>query len=74
MSKSYQQKSNELNDLSNYLNGQVKSAMWEGNAATKFKNEWGTHHKNMLQLKHLLDDLSKELDARGKLTATLDKR
>jgi WXG100 family type VII secretion target len=74
MSKSYAQKSKELHDLSNYLNGQVKGAMWEGNAATKFKNEWSMHHKNMQQLKELLDDLSKELKARGNLTATLDKR
>ena len=74
MSKSYAQKSKELNELSNFLNSQVKSAMWEGNAATKFKNEWSMHHKNMMALKDLLDSLSQELKARGNLTATLDRR
>lgn len=74
MSKSYAQKARELNELANFLNSQVRGAMWEGNAATKFKSEWGMHHRNMQQLEQLLNSLSQELRARGELTATLDRR
>jgi WXG100 family type VII secretion target len=57
----YHQKAQELRSLANYLQSQVSGAMWQGNAATKFRTEWATHKRNMQQLEHLLDQLSTEL-------------
>jgi WXG100 family type VII secretion target len=74
LSRSYQQKAREIHDVASFLDGQIRGAMWEGNAATKFRAEWSTHHKNLNNLEQLLNQLSQELKTRGELTATLDRR
>ena len=57
----YHQKARELSALAGYLQNQVSGAMWQGNAATKFRTEWATHKRNMAQLEQLLEQLSTEL-------------
>jgi WXG100 family type VII secretion target len=74
LSRSYQQKAQEIHELASFLDGQIRGAMWEGNAASKFRAEWSTHHRNLNSLEQLLTQLSSELKTRGELTATLDRR
>jgi WXG100 family type VII secretion target len=58
---SYQRKSQELEALKNFLQGQVAGAMWQGSAATNFRDEWNMHKQNMEKLKLRLEELSTEL-------------
>jgi uncharacterized protein YukE len=74
LGNSYNRKSNELDALKRFLEGQIKGAMWQGSAATNFKGEWDTHRANMEKLKLRLDELSKELKARAPIADQLNSR
>jgi WXG100 family type VII secretion target len=70
----YGKKSDELDALKRFLEGQITGAMWQGNAATNFRGEWKTHKSNMEKLKLRLDELSKELKARAPIADQLNTR
>jgi WXG100 family type VII secretion target len=74
LGSSYGKKSLELESLKKFLEGQIKSAMWQGNAATNFRSEWDTHKANMEKLKLRLDELSRELKARAPIAEQLNTR
>jgi WXG100 family type VII secretion target len=74
LGNSYGRKSNELEALKRFLDGQIKTAMWQGSAATNFRGEWDTHKANMEKLKLRLDELSRELKAKAPTADQLNTR
>ena len=74
LGNSYNRKSGELDALKRFLESQIKSAMWQGSAATNFHGEWDTHKANMEKLKLRLDELSKELKDRAPIADQLNTR
>ena len=74
LGSSYSKKSLELEALKKFLEGQIKSAMWQGSAATNFRGEWDTHKANMEKLKLRLDQLSQELKSRAPIADQLNTR
>jgi uncharacterized protein YukE len=74
LGSSYQRKSTELDALKRFLEGQIRGAMWNGNAATLFRSEWDMHRANMEKLKLRLDELSTELKGRAPIADRLNTR
>ena len=74
LGSSYSRKSLELDQLQKFLESQIKTAMWNGSAATNFKGEWDTHKANMVKLKTRLDELSRELKGRAPVADQLNSR
>lgn len=70
----YGKKATELDQLKKFLESQIKSAMWDGNAATKFKGEWDTHRNNLNALHLRLTELSGELKKRAPVADQLNTR
>ncbi len=74
LSRSYNNKANELDQLKRFLEGQIEGAMWKGHAATNFRGEWKTHKTNMEKLYARLQELSGELKLRAPVADKLNSR
>jgi uncharacterized protein YukE len=75
LGSTYNQRAMELQDLTNFLQTQIDSAMWDGFAAINFKSEWvGTHKVNLIRLRDALDALSTELRQRAPIADRLNTR
>ena len=61
LGSAYSQRAAELDALTGFLQNQVNSAMWEGAAASSFREEWGMHKTNLDRLRTTLEALSTEL-------------
>jgi uncharacterized protein YukE len=71
----YNQRAQELQDLTTFLQGQIDSAMWDGFAAANFRTEWvSTHKANLARLRDALDQLSTELKQRAPIADQLNTR
>jgi uncharacterized protein YukE len=56
-----------------FLDGSLRSSIWEGQAKSRFETDWtSTHKPNLLKLKAALHDLSGELESRRSWTAQFE--
>jgi uncharacterized protein YukE len=75
LGSTYNQRAQELHDLTSFLQTQIDGAMWDGFAATNFKTEWASTHKmNLMRLRDALDALSTELRQRAPIADQLNTR
>ena len=62
LSSDYKQKAEQLQELAAFLDRQVSSAIWRGNAATGFRDEWAQHTRSMTGLTSLMNYVSRKLN------------
>jgi uncharacterized protein YukE len=74
LSKDYKQKASEVREVQKFLNRELKNSIWEGQAATSFKDDWVRYDKVLNELHTLFDALSKELHGRADWTHQFESR
>ena len=69
MRDAYKHKADEIDDTVRFLDGSLRSSLWEGQAKSRFESDWtSTHKPNLLKLRQALIDLSGELESRRSWT------
>ncbi len=65
MRDDYKRKAQEIEDTMRFLDGSLRSSLWEGQAKTRFEGEWNSTHKpNLQRLQQALIEVSTELEQR----------
>jgi uncharacterized protein YukE len=65
----HKNKADQIEDIVKFLDGSLRSSIWEGQAKTRFEGDWNATHKpNLLKLKAALHDLKDELESRRRWT------
>ena len=74
MRDDYKAHSDQIDQMVKYLDGSLRSSIWEGQAKGRFEGDWNSIHKpNLLKLKAALHDLSLELESRRQWTEEFEK-
>jgi WXG100 family type VII secretion target len=69
MRDDYKTHSDHIDQMVKYLDGSLRSSIWQGQAQSRFEGDWNSIHKpNLLKLRQALQDLSKELESRRQWT------
>jgi uncharacterized protein YukE len=74
LSRNYKNKADEVLEVKNFLNRELSSSIWEGKAATSFKDDWKKYDKVLEELRTLFLALSKELKGREQWTHDFEAR
>ena len=74
MRDDYKTHSDNIDHMVKYLDGTLKSSIWEGQAKSRFEGDWNSVHKpNLMKLKQALHDLSAETESRRAWVADFEK-
>jgi WXG100 family type VII secretion target len=69
MRDDYRKHSDNIEQIVRMLDSSLKSSIWEGQAKSRFENDWNTIHKpNLQKLRQALTDCSQELESRRSWT------
>ena len=69
----HSRKADEIDQMVRFLDGSLRSSIWEGQAKNRFEGDWNTTHKpNLLKLKAALNDLRDELESRRQWTENFE--
>ena len=74
MRDDYKNNSDNIQTMVGKLDKSLHSSVWEGQAKSRFENDWNTIHKpNLMKLKAALDDCHKEMEARRGWTEDFER-
>ena len=69
----HSKKADEIDQMVRFLDGSLRSSIWEGQAKNRFEGDWNSTHKpNLLKLKAALNDLREELKSRRQWTENFE--
>jgi len=74
LSRDYKTKADEVRGVQQFLNRELNNSIWEGKAASSFKDDWKKYDKVLDQLHTMLGALSKELHGRATWTGEFESR
>jgi len=65
----HKKKADDIEEMVRFLDGSLRSSIWEGQAKSRFESDWNSTHKpNLKKLQAALNDLKDELETRRKWT------
>lgn len=74
MKTDYKTHSDHIDQMVKYLDGALRSSIWEGQAKSRFEGDWTSVHKpNLLKLRQALQDMSAEMESRRQWTEQFEK-